>query len=469
MRDIFAWIRHLAEDSQEAMTELRRDFHRHPEIGWLEMRTSAVIAWKLTELGYEVLTGRAVCDDTARMAVPEPEILKRHFKKVQAEAEGKEYAGFLTDDLAEGFTGVIGILHGKGGASDEGPVVALRFDIDALPMTESAEETHRPCREGFASETPGMMHACGHDCHAAIGLGTARILAQLKEEWSGTVKLIFQPAEEGTRGAASIVAAGHLDGVDYFLGTHVAPDDREDDGDFTPGSFGSLATSKYNVYFQGKSAHAGGVPEQGRNAILAAAHAVVGLAGISRHSGGMSRVNVGVMQGGSASNVIADFAMLSMEVRGETTEINDFMAKRAGEVCEGAALMEGCSCRMELRGQAPSQTSSPELVERIAGLAEKHLPYLKVSTNHNPRNFGSEDIGFMMDRVQKQGGQAVYMRSVTHMESPQHTVCFDVDESILWKSAAVFASAVCDLLRKDTENCEAADNPAQMLEELREE
>ena len=105
-----------------------------------------------------------------------------------------------------------------------------------------------------------------------------------------------------------MVENGHLDGVDYFAGTHVAPDDKEDDGDITPGTYGSLATCKYNVFFHGQAAHAGGFPEEGKNAVLAAAHAAVGLSGIARHSQGISRVNVGVIRGGSNSNVVADEA-----------------------------------------------------------------------------------------------------------------------------------------------------------------
>ena len=244
-----------------------------------------------------------------------------------------------------------------------------------------------------------------------------------------------------------MVAAGHLDGVDYFAGTHVAPDDTEDDGDITPGTYGSLATCKYDVYFHGRSAHAGGFPEQGNSAILAAAHATLGLSGIARHSGGITRVNVGVIQGGSSSNVVADEAMISMEVRGETTEINDYMDCRAGEICQAAAMMEGCSCEMKLKGHAPSQASDLELIDRIADVVEHHLKQYRVSSCRNARNWGSEDIGFMMNRVQEQGGQAVYMRTITKMASAQHTVRFDVDESVLKKGAVTFSAIVYDLLR----------------------
>ena len=451
--DMYAQITQIGDSIQEKLVEFRRDFHKHPETAWLEMRTSAIIAEELTRLGYKVLTGKAVCREGSRLSVPGNDILEEHYRRVKAEATierkmdgGNEdgmpgYIDYLNGEMAEGYTGVVGILD-----CGEGPVAALRFDIDALPMEEDTSEKHRPAREGFASANHGMMHACGHDCHAAIGLGTARILSSVRGQLHGTVKLLFQPGEEGVRGANAMVEAGHLDGVDYFAGTHVAPDNSADDGDITPGTYGSLATCKYDVYFRGKSAHAGGFPEMGMNAVLAAAHAVVGLAGIARHSGGITRVNVGSIRGGTSSNVVADEAVISMEVRGETTEVNAYMEERAIEICRAAAMMEGCTCEMELMGHAPSQTSDILFIERIAGMVREHLPQYTVSSNPNVQNWGSEDIGFMMKRVQEQGGQAVYMRTMTAMASPQHTVRFDVDETVLKKGAVIFASIIYDLL-----------------------
>lgn len=439
--DIYRKISDMAEEQRDELIQLRRDFHRYPETSWLEMRTSAKIAEYLTELGMEVLTGKDVCREEARIGVPDSDILERHFSQVKEQGAP---ARFLTEELEQGYTGVVGILR-----CGEGPTVALRFDIDALPMEEAEDLEHRPFREGFSSQNPGMMHACGHDCHAAIGLGTARILSALRDQLHGTVKFLFQPGEEGTKGAYAMVENGHLDGVDYFAGTHVAPDDKEDDGDITPGTYGSLATCKYNVFFHGQAAHAGGFPEEGKNAVLAAAHAAVGLSGIARHSQGISRVNVGVIRGGSNSNVVADEAMISMEVRGETDEINQYMDRRAKEICQAAAMMEECSCEMRLMGRAPSQVSSPELIDRISNLVRNHLPQYRVSSNPNAKNWGSEDIGFMMNRVQEQGGQAVYMRTMTKMASPQHTVRFDVDEDVLVKGAVSFSAIVCDLLKKN--------------------
>ena len=225
---------------QEYMAGIRRNLHRFPETGWLEMRTSALLAKELTQMGYEVITGRALCSEAARMGLPTAKQTQEHLARVLEYGCEEE---FLTQDMREGFTGVIGILRcGEGPTVGQGPTIGLRFDIDALGMQEWPDDTHRPTREGFASVNPGMMHACGHDAHAAIGLGVAKILSEMKDELCGTVKIIFQPGEEGARGARAIVANGHLDDVDVFIGSHVAPTEDLDDGDVTPGTYGSLAT-----------------------------------------------------------------------------------------------------------------------------------------------------------------------------------------------------------------------------------
>ena len=429
----------MAQVMQPELTALRRDFHSHPETGWLEMRTSAIIAQRLTALGYEVFTGRAVCAEEARMGVPPGDVLRAHAQAVLGQGTPEEA---LTGEMREGFTGVIGILR-----CGAGPTLALRFDIDALGMQECSDAAHRPAREGFASQNAGMMHACGHDGHAAIGLGVAKVLMEMREELHGTLKLLFQPGEEGARGARAMVAAGHLDDVDVFIGSHIAPDDGPDDGDVTPGTWGSLATTKYDVTFCGLAAHAGGYPENGKNALVAAASAVLALHAIPRHSGGQSRVNVGTLHAGTGRNVIPDEARMQIEVRGETTEINDFMARSAVDICRGAAAMQGCECGIVTMGAAESQHSDEALIERIAGIVRRDLPQLRLSSILNAQNWGSEDISLMMNRVQAHGGQATYMRVMTPMASAQHTVRFDFDETVLGKSVAVFCAAALDVMK----------------------
>ena len=168
----------------EKLTAIRRDFHKHAETGWMEMRTASLIARRMTDLGYEVLVGRDVCKDDARMGVPDEATLQMGYERAKVQGADPEFL----EKVKGGFTGVIGILR-----AGEGPVYGMRFDIDALGVFESKEETHRPAKEGFASVNEGSMHACGHDGHAAIGLGVAEVLMQYKEQVHGTVKLIFQP------------------------------------------------------------------------------------------------------------------------------------------------------------------------------------------------------------------------------------------------------------------------------------
>ena len=422
------------------MTEIRRDFHRFPETGWLEMRTSARIAKELDAMGYTVITGRAAVKEEARMGVPPAEETQAHLERVLG--YGCEEA-YLTQEMREGFTGVVGELR-----MGEGPVLCMRFDIDALGMQECSDGTHRPAREGFLSVIPGRMHACGHDGHAAIGLGVAKILSENKDKLRGTVRLLFQPGEEGARGARAMVAAGHLDDADILIGSHIAPTESLDDGDVTPGTWGSLATTKYDVRFTGLAAHAGGYPEKGKNALLAAASAVLALQAIPRHSGGQSRVNVGTLHAGTGRNVIPDTAFMQIEVRGETTEINRFMAASAVEICEGAARMQGCEVSITKMGEAEGQASDIALLERIADIVRRDLPQMKVSSVPNAQNWGSEDISVMMNRVQARGGQATYMRMMTPTAGGQHTVTFDFDESVLSRSVMVFAAAAADILEK---------------------
>lgn len=426
------------EKIQPDLTALRRDFHHYPETGWLEMRTSAVIAKRLTELGYRVLTGRDVCQEGARLGVPAQEELEAHAQRALEQGAPQAY---LTQDMREGYTGVIGILE-----CGEGPTLAMRFDIDALGMCECEAQSHRPRAEGFASENPGMMHACGHDGHAAIGLGIAQILMAHREELHGTVKLLFQPGEEGARGAGAMVAKGHLDDVDVFIGSHIAPTESLDDGDVTAGTWGSLATVKYDVTFLGEAAHAGGYPEKGHNALLAAASAVLALHAIPRHSGGQSRVNVGTLHAGTGRNVVPDRATMQLEVRGETTEINTFMEESALAACRGAAMMQGCTLETTVMGRAEGQHSDLALIERIGDVVRRDLPHLRLSSEQNARNWGSEDISLMMNRVQAHGGLATYMRVMTPMAGAQHTVTFDFDEAVLGRSVAVFCAAALDIL-----------------------
>lgn len=433
---IYEQIIAMTDDMKDDLVAQRRDFHKYAEPGWFEMRTSSIIARKLTELGYEVLVGDQVCKKEARMGVPSDEELEAQYERAAAQGADPEFLPYTKG----GMTGVVGILR-----CGEGPTVAMRFDIDALGVFEEKDPSHRPSREGFASVNEGFMHACGHDGHATIGLGVAKVLMSIKDSLQGTIKLIFQPAEEGVRGAKSIVENGHLDGVDYLIGSHVSDKTEGDPAVVIPGSHGSLATTKYDVYFHGVSAHAGGSPEIGKNVMLAVGTAILNLYAIPRNSKGTSRVNVGTVVAGSGRNVIADVAKMEIEVRGETTEINQFMEDYAKNIIEGAAKMHGCTCEMKLMGAAYSLTSDGELMDRIKRVCEEKLQ-LPVSDITSSKNGGSEDVSYMMRRVQEQGGQATFMRALTKMAAPGHNRRFDFDEQVLPNAVKIFCGTVYDIL-----------------------
>ena len=434
--DKYQQIIHLTDNMQEKLIELRRDFHRYAEGGWREIRTSSRIARELQELGYQVLVGEAVCRRDARMGVPDADTLAQEYQRAIAQGADPEFA----EQMQQGMTGVIAILR-----CGEGPTVAMRFDIDALGVVEAATAEHRPAAEGFASVNPGFMHACGHDGHAAIGLGVANVLARLRDQLHGTVKLIFQPAEEGVRGAKAIVANGHLDDVQYLLGAHISDKEADAPAVVIPGSYGSLATTKYDVVFHGRSAHAGSSQHLGKNVMPVLATAILNLYAIPHHGDGETRINVGVVHAGSGRNVVADEARMEIEVRGETTELNHYMQEHATRIIAHAAQMYDCRYELQLMGEADSLHSDTELAARIAAVCcEKlQLQPAEVLLNHNS---GSEDFSYMMNRVQEMGGQASFMRVLTVTAGPAHNRYFDFDEQVLPNAVKIFCATACNIL-----------------------
>lgn len=428
-------ILQLSEDLHDKTVAARRDFHTYAESAWTEFRTSAVIAQRLAELGYRVLLGDEILVASERPALPAPDLLDSCWNRALREGANPEFLARMRG----GLTGVVGILEG----SAPGPTVGLRFDIDANDLNESQEDCHRPAREGFVSVHYGVCHACGHDAHAAIGLGVAEVLAALRSELKGKVKLIFQPGEEGMRGARPMVAAGLLDDVDYLMGIHVGLKANRT-GMLIAGSYGFLATSKIDAYFKGVSAHAGLAPQEGKNALLAAAAAALSLHGISRHGAGPSRVNVGVLQAGSGRNVVAESAVLKFETRGLTTEINSYMETRAREVILGAAQMQGVKVDIKFQGGAPSGQSDQELVDHIKKTGSAIPGFIQIADSVE---FGAcEDFTIMMDRVQSRGGKATYILLGTDLASGHHTSRFDIDERSLTLGVQLLGLATASLL-----------------------
>lgn len=434
--NVYEVIAKEAEAMEQELIARRRDFHKYAESGWFEMRTTSLIARRLTELGYEVLVGEDVCDRDARMGVPTDEELEKSYQRAIEQGADPEFVKYTKG----GMTGAIGILR-----CGEGPTVAMRFDIDALGVIESTEPTHRPHTEGFASVNHGSMHACGHDGHATIGLGVAKVLMDIKEQLHGTVKLIFQPAEEGVRGSKSIVAKGHLDGVDFFLGGHLSHRAKDSALQIVGGGTGSLSTCKYDVVYRGKAAHAGGTPHTGKNALLAAASAVMNLYAIPRHGKGPSRINVGTLVAGTGRNVIADVAKMEIEVRGQTDEINNYMIEYAERILKASAEMHGCTCQITLMGAADSVISDEALAARVQKVCSEKMG-MTVGETPVLKQGGSEDVSYMMNRVQEQGGLATFMRLMTPMYGPAHDRSYDFGEEVLVNSIKAFCATTADIL-----------------------
>lgn len=409
----------------------RRFFHRHAEVGWTEYVTSAYLADTLTKLGYEVHMGREIVRSDARYSLPDTDALLSAEKR--ARAFGADDA--MLASLSGGHTGLCATFR----TGRKGKTICLRFDIDANDLTEATDETHRPTREGFASRYEGAMHACGHDGHMAIALGIATILAEHQERLTGTVMLLFQPAEEGVRGAFGIAASGFLDAVDELWGLHLGFALTET-GLVGASATDFLATVKLDATFQGVSAHAGANPDGGKNALLAAATAALSLHALPRRASGMSRINVGTLCAGEGRNTIPARGAMSLEVRGETSAIADDMAKDARRTLSASAAMYDVTVHTAIAGRAAAFSADRDLAAKSAALAsslgifDQVLPVV---------SFGaSEDFATLAERVQSHGGKANYLILGTRLTSGHHSDRFDFDEDALWRGTALLSALV---------------------------
>jgi len=422
----------ISNDLERQLIEWRRDFHKYAEPGWTEFRTTAKIVEVLQGLGWEAVYGPDVHDAETRMGVPDSETLVAARERAVQHGANRE----LVEAMGDGFTGAVAILK----TGRPGPVLGFRFDIDSNDLNESTSPEHRPTAEGFASVNQGAMHGCGHDGHAAMGLGLATVLAEHIDELTGTIKIFFQPAEEGVRGAHSMVAAGWMDDVDIFVATHLHS--RLGLGDICVGLDRYLASTKFDVTFTGVGAHAGGDPQSGKNAMLAACAATTNMFAIARHSSGASRMNVGTLTSGEGRNVVPRSAFLQAECRGENSEINDYMFDRAKQVVSGAAEMFDVQYDIRLTGRAETAPPSPELLpfvhEEFAALHGVN------QVTDSGGTTGSEDATAMMNRVKERGGLATYVSLGMDTQGGHHTESFDVSEEALRMGVEAEAQIVFD-------------------------
>ena len=372
-------IKEQVEQVYEEVLAFRRDLHMHPELSEQEIRTE-----------------EKICSRLDALQIPYQRGVAGH--------------------------GVCAVIRG----TTADCTVGIRADIDALPVAEQTELA-------YASLNLGVMHACGHDGHVTIGLSAAKLLAANKARLAGTVKLIFQPAEEGVRGAFAMMNAGVVDDVDYLFGGHIGFKATADNCLVTM-TDGFLATTKLDAEFTGVSAHAGAAPEQGKNALLTAAQAAISLNTIPRHSKGSSRINVGVLNAGTGRNVVPDIAAIKLETRGATTEIDEYMVTEAKRILNACAAMYDVKVKITMAGAAPACFADKELGHEVAELIEEKCHYDEVVEYVDMG--GSEDCGYFMERVQQHGGRALYMMYGTKIAAGHHNSHFDFNEDCLWKAAA---------------------------------
>ena len=372
---------------------LRRDFHMHPEIGFQEVRTAGIVARELQSLGLEVSTG-----------------------------------------IAE--TGVIALIEGN----KPGPVVLARFDMDALPINEDTGAE-------YASQNPGVMHACGHDGHTAIGLTVARMLHARQNDLNGTIKLVFQPAEEGLGGAQRMVAEGVLDNPvpDYCLALHLWNEKPLGWLGVTPGP--SMAASEtFRVQLTGKGGH-GAAPHLTVDPLFAAAQIITALQSIVARNvppQDTAVVSVTSVHSGTTFNVIPHTAEFQGTIRTFNPEVRSMVIERFREIVSQIAQALNCSAEIEVESVTPAVINDSELSARVQRIAQQLYPQAELDTQE--RTMGSEDMAFMMDTIP---GCYFFIGSSNPekgLDAKHHHPRFDFDEEALQISASMMTAVVLDLL-----------------------
>jgi amidohydrolase len=370
--------------AQAELAELvatRRDLHAHPELGFEERRTAAIVAARLASLGYEVQTG-------------------------------------------VGRTGVVGLLHGGAGGL-AGRTVLLRADMDALPIQEANEVPYR-------STVPGVMHACGHDAHVAIGLAVARRLAAARGSWHGAVKFAFQPAEEGGNGAAAMIEDGVLESprVDAAFGLHVMNNLPLGTVAATPGPImGSV--DKFTITIRGKGGHAA-LPHEAVDPVLAAAHVVTALQSlVSRGTDPFDRLVVSVTQirAGDAFNVIPEEAQLGGTVRSMGGRMFDEVPQRLTVIVNGVAGALGCTAQVGYVRQTPPAVNNAAMAALVAKIGAGLVGQPRVLTD--ARTLGGEDFAFFLQRVPGCFAWVGSQNPVKGLDAPHHSPRFDIDEEAM--------------------------------------
>ena len=433
----------FAEFDRKALDEkliaFRRDLHQYPESAWTEFRTTARILEELRKLGLEPVFGKEIHCPEKMFGKPSEDIMKACFERALSESTSAQ----MTEDIRKmegGFTGCMVLIKGE----KPGKRLGIRVDIDCNDVDETLAEDHVPNQLGFRSKHKTCMHACGHDGHASIGLGIASVLSACKDQLAGEVLLVFQPAEEGLRGAASLAATGLMDSCDYFVSSHIGIKNMPL-GTACASSYGLLCSTKFDVIFTGKAAHAGLSPDDGKNAMAAACSAVLNMLAIPRHKDGASRINVGTFHSGTGRNVIPGEAVITVETRGVTTAINAFMEEQAMRICKAAADMWDCGCEIRFMGAAGGVDCDMDLAAQVAEVFRRNPELTNVIESIDFG--GGEDVATIMSRVQEHGGKVTEMLFPMPLKAPHHNGAFDIDEKIISQCVKAYSDLAFELLK----------------------
>jgi amidohydrolase len=372
---------------------LRRDFHRHPELGFQEVRTAGIVSQELNQLGLEVKTGI-------------------------------------------GKTGVVALLEGD----QPGPALLIRVDMDALPIQEESGAE-------YASVVPGVMHACGHDGHTAIGLTVARLLHQHCSDLKGSVKLVFQPAEEGLGGAEAMIKDGVLANPrpEAALSIHLWNEKPVGWIGITPGPF-MAAAEIFQIHLRGKGGH-GAQPHFTHDPVTAASQIISALQTVvSRNTSPLEAavVSVTMVKAGDAFNVIPETADLQGTIRTFKPEIRRQVIERFTQIVKGVANALGCQAEIELQSITPAVVNDPSMAALVQEVARNLLPDHEVDTAS--MTMGSEDMAFMMQDIP---GCYFFVGSANPekgLAASHHHPRFDIDEESLPRAAALMAASAAKWL-----------------------
>ena len=413
-----------AEKYAEDCIRIRRDLHMYPEAGWTEFRTTAKVLEYLETEEFQAKLGTDIINPEYVMAYPEAEELTAH--RFRAISQGADRSIIRRMEEKGGYTGAMFTIEGAG----EGPTVILRFDMDCMGVEEPKDSSHYPYSMDFDSRNAGFMHACGHDAHTAMGMVLTRILYENRHLLKGRVKVVFQPAEEGVKGAYAMTRKGIADDGDFALGIHIYPSD----GPYTAlagTQTGLYATRKWDVSLTGKTAHAGGAPQEGNHAIMAAVNAISAMNGFLQDGRGVGRLNVGTIEGGTARNVIPGYCRFQAESRGSETVVEERIFQKAEGCVKAAADMFSCEYEIKTTGMSPAGGGDTDLAAEIAAAVSALVPEFEKTSPVQVNTGTADDFCFFMERVHANGGKACYMALQAPLAAGLHNSYYDFDESVL--------------------------------------